>query len=112
MNVGPLDQRVTFESKSATQNADYGTEIITWTAFAVVYANVQDTPPSRSESVRQGLAVARNQTRIRYRYRADIDSSMRVVIRGASDRVLQIIAGPAEIGQHEYSEIVCESYSS
>ncbi len=111
MNV-VLDKRITVESKSVTQDATYGTEVITWAAFAVLYANVEDALPSRSESVKQGLAVARNQTRVRYRYRSDIDSSMRIIVRGASDRTLQIVGGPAELGNHEYSEVVCEEYSS
>lgn len=109
MNPGPLDTRIRIEYKVTTQDADYGTPVITWTLLAVVWANVQDVMPSRSESVKQGLEVARNQTRIRWRYRQDVDSSMRVVI---GSRTLQIIAGPAELGRHEYSEVVCESAST
>lgn len=113
MNVGPLDHRVAIEYPATTQNASYGTPVITWTLLAVVWANVQDILPSRSESVRQGLEVARNQTRIRYRYRTDVDSTMRIVIRGPVERVLQIVGGPAEIsGRHEFCEVVCEAASS
>lgn len=104
-----LDTRIRIEYKVTTQDADYGTPIDIWTLLAVVWANVQDVMPSRSESVKQGLEVARNQTRIRYRFREDVDSSMRVVI-GA--RTLQIVAGPAELGRHEYSEVVCEAVST
>lgn len=109
MNPGPLDTRIRIEYQVSTQDDDFGTPIPVWTLLAVVWANVQDVLPSRSESVRQGLEVARNQTRIRYRYRTDVDSSMRIVI-GA--RTLQIVAGPAELGRHEYSEVVCESAST
>lgn len=108
MNV-VLDKRVTIEQKVVTQDATYGTDIITWSVLATVWAEVQDVLPSRSESVKQGLAAARNQVRIRYRYRQDVDSSMRVRV---GTRTLQIVGGPAELGQHEISEIVCESYSS
>ena len=109
MNPGPLDTRIRIEYPDATQDADYGTPVPVWTLLAVVWANVQDVMPSRSESVRQGLEVARNQTRIRYRFRQDVDSSMRVVI---GSRTLQIVAGPAELGRHEYSEVICESAST
>ena len=109
MNPGPLDTRIRIEYKVTTQDADYGTPVITWTLLAVVWANVQDVMPSRSESVRQGLEGARNQTRIRWRFRSDVDSSMRVVI---GSRILAIIAGPAELGRHEYQEVVCESAST
>ncbi len=109
MNPGPLDTRIRIEYPASTQDADYGTPVPVWTLLAVVWANVQDVMPSRSESVRQGLEVARNQTRIRYRFRQDVDSSMRVVI---GSRILQIVAGPAELGRHEYSEVICESAST
>lgn len=108
MNV-VLDKRITIEQKVVTQDSTYGTDIITWSVLATVWAEVQDVLPSRSESVKQGLAQARNQVRIRYRYRQDVDSSMRVRV---GTRTLQIVGGPAELGQHSYSEIVCESYSS
>jgi len=111
MNIGPLDHRIVIESPVITQDA-YGAPVTAWALFAVVWANVADVPPSRAESVRQGLTVARNQTRVRYRYRTDITSAMRIRIAGPVERVLQIIGGPAELGQHEYSEVVCEAYSS
>lgn len=78
------------------------------------WAEVQDALPSRSESVRQGLTVARNQTRIRLRWRRDIDSAMRVRLHGdGDDEILQIVGGPAEIeGRKGRIEIVCERYST
>ena len=75
-------------------------------------ANVKDVLPSRSEAVKQGLVVARNQTRIRMRYRSDIDSSMRVTLHGGTDVVYQIVGGPAAIGRNKELEIVCERFSS
>ena len=112
VNVGPLDKRITIQQKVVTQDPDYGTGVINWVTLATPWANVQDVLPSRSESVQQGLETARNQTRIRFRYRNDVTSAMRITLRGATDRVLQIIGGPAELGRHEYTEIVCEQYSS
>ena len=111
MNVN-LATRGRIEYQVTSQDADYGTPVITWTLLAVVWMEVQDVPPSRSESVRQGLEVARNQTRIRYRYRTDVDSSMRIVISGPVVRTLQIVAGPMELGRHEYSEVVAEAIST
>ena len=111
MNV-VLNRRIAIEQKVVTQDATYGTDVVTWALLAVVWANVEDVMPSRSEAVKQGLALARNQVRIRYRYRSDVNPAMRIVLRGATDRVLQIVGGPAELGAHQYSEIVCEEYSS
>lgn len=112
MNTGPLDRRIAIEYPVSGQDAGYGTPTITWALLAVIWANVVDELPSRSEAVKQGLVVARNQIRIRYRYRTDVNSAMRITIRGPVDRVLQIVGGPAELGRHEYSECICESVSS
>jgi head-tail adaptor len=116
-----LDREITVERQSVTQDATYGTEVVTWIALSYLPgsplvaerfpAEIQDVMPSRSESVQQGLAQARNQTRIRMRYRNDIDSSMRIVVHGDADVVFQIVAGPAEIfGRRAFIELMCERY--
>jgi head-tail adaptor len=123
MAAGRLTRLITIERKQVTQDTQYGTEIITWVPLAVLpgspavveqfWAEVQDALPSRSESVLQGLAVARNQTRIRIRWRSDIDSSMRITVHGDTDVMYQIIGGPAEIrGRRIMLEMMCERYSS
>ena len=113
MEIGQLDHRVTIERQSITQDPDFGTDIVSWVTLTTVWANVQDALPSRSESVSQGLEIARNQTRVRMRYRSDVDSSMRMVIYRPGPVVHQIIAGPAEIGGRKaYLEFVVERLSS
>lgn len=122
MRAGQLDRRITIERKVVTQDATYGTEQITWTPLVVLpgsptvaaplWAQVSDVLPSRSEAVKQGLAIAANQTRIRIRYRSDIDSSMRVIVHSNTDVIYQIVGGPAMIGRREWLEMVCERYSS
>lgn len=123
MKASDLDRQISITKKSVTQDPTYGTEIIAWvplvpqvgnpTLAERFWAEVQDAIPSRSEAVTQGLAVARNQTRIRLRWRADIDSSMRVTVHGDTDVVYQIVAGPANVGNRkERIELVCEKYSS
>ena len=119
-----LDREITVEKKSVTKDADYGTEIIAWIPLVAEVgcplvaqrfdANVQDVLPGRAESVLNGtLSIARNLTRIRLRYRTDIDSSMRVTVHGDRDRVMQIVGGPAEIGgRQQYLELLCEAISS
>lgn len=117
------DREITVEQKSVTQDATYGTEVIEWVPLVAVpgspvvaerfAANVQDALPSRSESVVQGLAMARNQTRIRIRWRADIDSSMRIILHGDTDTYYQIVGGPAEIGGRKVAlEMMCEKFTS
>ena len=123
MRASSLDRQILIEKKSVTQDPNFGTELVTWVPLSTVsgqperyWAEVQDALPSRAESVTQGLAVARNQTRIRFRYRNDVevDSSMRVTVFGdITNRVLQIVGGPARIGgRKELIEIMCERISS
>ena len=112
MKAGQLRHRVTIQSKTVTQDTDYGTESITWTTFAArISAQVQDVLPSKSESVQQGLRVAARPARVRIRYRTGITSDMRIVVHGATDRTMQITGGPAEIGRHEWIEMTCEEYT-
>lgn len=100
----PLDKRVRIE-RPVTTNVN-GRNVPVWTLVAVVYANVRDTPPSRSEAVRNGLQVARNQTTVQFAFRTDVDTTMRILYR---DRVMQIVGGPAEIGHNWRCEVVAET---
>jgi SPP1 family predicted phage head-tail adaptor len=111
-----LDRQITIERQVTRKDASFGTDIVDWqsiTLNARLWAEVQDALPSRSEAVRHGLAVARNQTRIRMRWRNDIDSTMRVRVHGDGDDVIySIVGGPAEIGgRKQFIEMVCERYS-
>lgn len=123
MQPAKLDRRATFERRTVTQDAVYGTDVITWVPVAYLpgspqiaerfWVGLQDMLPSRSEAVKQGLAQARNQTRLRMRWRADIDSSQRVTVHGDTDVVYQIVAGPAEIdGRKGGLELVLEKYTT
>ena len=118
--AGALDREIIVEKKSVTTDPNFGTEIVTWAPLAGTVqsperfrAEVQDVPPGRSESVALGLQVARNQTRMRMRWRPDIDSTMRITLLGDVNVVYQIVGGPAEVdGRKERIEVICERYSS
>lgn len=118
-----LDREVTIERQQTTQDATYGTDVVTWVALSYLPgsplvaerfpAEVQDVMPSRDEAVQQGLKIGRSQTRCRIRWRDDIDSSMRVTIHGDTDRVYQIIGGPSEVfGRRQYLEMMLERTTS
>lgn len=108
MNVN-LNTRCEIQYKVVTQDANYGTEVITWTLLAAVWCEKQDLLPSRSESVQNGVAVSTGRSRIRMRFREDIDTSMRCIIK---DITYQIVAEPAELGRREHIEFVIEKHSS
>lgn len=123
--AGKLRRQILIERPVSTPDAVYGNPVVTWEALSNLpgspevpekyWAEVVDTMPSRagSESNQQGLNVARNQTRIRMRWRDDIDSTMRVTVYGDTNRLYQIIGGPAEIfGRKGWIEFVVERYST
>ena len=109
MKAGKLNRRVLIQYKATTQDASYGTEVVTWTTLATVWAEVQDVLPSRSESRPQGIEIGRNVSRVRTRYRTDIDSTMRLTIDGD---IYQIIGGPVIMGNREGLEMMAEKYST
>lgn len=111
IQVGMLDTRIRIERRSVTQDPTYGTDVVTWVPLATVWAEVKDVLPSRqqAEQTRAQLQVATQRSRVRMRYRTDVDSSMRCVIGGL---LHHIVSGPAEIGRHEYVELQIERYST
>lgn len=122
MRAGTHDREISIHKKSVTPDATYGTEVITWVPLVALpgqptvaerfRAEVQDALPSRSEAVGLGLVTARNQTRIRMRWRRDVTSDMRITVHGDVDVIYQIVGGPADIeGRKERIEMVCEKYS-
>lgn len=113
MRAGRFNRSISIDYPVYETDAGYGSRVTRWDRLCTCDAEVQDVPPSRSEAVRQGLTQARNQTRIRIRWRGDVDSTMRIVLHGGGDKVLQIVGGPAEIGgRQRMLELVCERYST
>ena len=106
--AGSLNRLVQIERPVADPSFD-GAGSGSWARVATVWANVQDALPSRAERVADGLNIASRPARVRIRYRNDITPAMRIVV---ADRIMQIVAGPAEIGNREGLEFMCEDYSS
>lgn len=111
IQVNNLDTRIRIEYKSVTPDPVYGTEVITWLPKATVWAEIMGVLPTRqqSEQMRSNTQVSVRRARVRMRYRSDIDASMRCIIGGV---VHQIVGGPAEIGRHEYMELLLERTST
>ncbi|MFW2829880.1 phage head closure protein [Sphingomonas sp. ID0503] len=108
IEAGTLNRRVRIERKvSASGFMSAGKE--TWEPVATVRASVQDMLPSRAERIAEGVNIAARPARIRMWYRDDVTADMRIVI---GERILQIVAGPAELGNREGIEIVAEDYST
>lgn len=117
------DRLATFETPVRSIDAASGSEVVTWSPLALLSAspqvaeqfwvNLRDVKPSRSEAVQNGLQVARNQTVLTMRWRADVTSEARVTVHGDTDVVYQIVGGPAEVsGKKRELEMVLECFSS
>jgi head-tail adaptor len=122
-NAGNFSQQITIQRKQVVQDTVYGNEVITWVPLVAqagsptiaqrFWAEIQDVMPSRSESVKQGLNIASNQSRLRMRYRNDVDSTMRVIVHYETDVTYQIVGGPARVGGRKAMlEMVIERFSS
>ena len=113
MRAGEFDRRVTIEKKVVTQDPSYGTELITWTSLATVWAMVVATPPSRNEAVKMRVVEARDQATITLRYMPGVDSSMHIIVHYETDVTYQIIGGPERVdGRKRELEMLCERFST
>lgn len=112
MNIGSLDRRIRIESKTTTQDASYGTEVITWGTYKTLWANVQEVLPSKGESQAQGIRIAERPARVRTRYTTGITSDMRVIYLDRDDRVMKILTPPVELGRKDGLEFMVADYST
>lgn len=104
-----LDRRIQIERKVVDRDPQYGTEAVTWTEFACVWAEVKDILPSRAERLADSIQIGRRPAHIRIRYLAGLSANMRIII---DNRTHQIISGPATLGRREAMEIMVEELSS
>jgi head-tail adaptor len=120
MKKGPLNRRIRIERPLPDQSFD-GAGSGTWEPVAEVWANVQDAIPSRGERLADGINVAARPARVRIRYRPGINSSMRALIghyvkddddqlAWVTDRTVQLITEPAELGTRDGLEFMVEEY--
>ena len=112
VRLGPLDRRVSIEYKSIAVEAVYGTDVVTWVLLALGDATVEYPLAGRTESVRQGIEVARDQVTVTMRYRSDVDSNMRLVVHGGGDETYRIVSGPTMMGRQEGLMMICEKFTS
>ncbi|MEG3084827.1 phage head closure protein [Sphingomonas sp. PB2P12] len=107
LDARKLDRRVLIQRPVPDDSFD-GAGSGQWVDVATVWANVEDALPSRGERLADGINVASRPSRVRMRYRSDVTSSMRFVV---ANRIMQIVAGPAELGRRDGLEFMVEEYS-
>lgn len=110
MQIGKLDRFIRIEQKSVTNNADYGSEIITWTLYKECWAQITDITTRMQESTNSDLRLLKRPCKVVVRYDDGIDATMRIVLLDRNDRVLQIVSKPAELGRKDAMEFTAEDY--
>jgi SPP1 family predicted phage head-tail adaptor len=110
VQIGKLDRFIRIEQKSVTNNADYGSEVITWTLYKECWAHITDITTRMQESTNSDLRLLKRPCKVVVRYDDGIDATMRIVLLDRNDRVLQIVSKPAELGRKEAMEFTAEDY--
>lgn len=108
IDAGRLNRLIRIErpiSSQAIEGAGDGT----WEFVAEVWAEVQDSLPSRAERLESGINLASRPARVRMYWRNDVTGSMRFVM-GA--RIMEIASGPAELGFREGLEFMVVDHST
>lgn len=108
IGAGRLNRRITFQRPTPSADFD-GAGSDTWSDVVSVAAQVEDVLPSRAERLADVVNIGSRPARIRMRFRADITSDMRILF---GERVMEIIAGPAEIGRREGLELMAQDYTT
>jgi head-tail adaptor len=113
MRGSQLKDRITIQVNQPAPDPVYGRPTDNWVTYngaARIPAQVLDSLPSKAEQEKDGVRIGTQGTRVRIRYLAGVTAAMRIVRHGAADRVMQIVAGPAEIGRREWLEFMAEEY--
>ena len=114
MNAGKLDRLVTIEYRQVVRDSGAtgtGAEVVTWQPLASVWASREDftNVGASEEYVRPGgLEAHGGISRMKVRWRSDIDTTMRINLGGGQ---LRQITGLAEIGRREGLQLSCKEWS-
>lgn len=111
MKIGKLDTPVRFERQVETPNGDFGGSDISWVTHMTCFAEVMDITTRMQESTKSDLRQMARPCKVTIRYNDTIDSTMRIIVLDRSNRMLQIVSKPAEIGRKEAMEMMCHDYA-
>lgn len=77
MRAGLLDRKVTVQSRTVTQDADYGSEVSTWGTFATAWCRFDERGGIEQERNNREF-TARNAT-VQMRFISGVNSDMRLL---------------------------------
>jgi SPP1 family predicted phage head-tail adaptor len=106
MRAGLMDKRITIQTATRTLDPVFGSEVLTWVTFAVVWAAINDV--NSVERVNNEIRTLTRVTMIQIRYLPGLTADMRVVL---PDNRILAITSIAEINRRKGWKLVCEGYS-
>lgn len=104
--------RIRIEYPVVGVDPTYQTPTVTWTLLGMAWAEMVDKLPARDEALLNAISLSSVRTRLRLRYRTDIDATMRFIIMRPTETIWAIIGGPAMLGNKELIEFLCERKST
>ena len=102
--AGRLTTPIVIQQQTTTTDA-IGQPLLTWTDFALVWANVKHL--SGSEAIKAGASVSTVQASMRVRWLAGIDAGMRVLSDGQTYQIKAVLPD----ARREYTDLVVELVS-
>lgn len=102
MEAGRLDRLVTLQSLVITRDSDFGGEVKTWSTFAQVWAQVDNTGGREAQSAQQ--QVATRTVKLTIRWLSGVTETMRAVFEGRTLEIKTV----AEIGRRKSLVLMCE----
>jgi SPP1 family predicted phage head-tail adaptor len=102
MNSARLDQRITIQAQSQTQDDD-GQPVIAWTTLVSCFAHVEDFKGHEyvAASATRDMVI----TKITVRYREDVTAAMRVVWRNTTYNIKAVLSQ-----DFVYMTLMCERF--
>ena len=110
LSANDLDRVITIEQRTVTRDPVFNSEVVTWsTLVAGEWAQVVESSTAPSSNPGQADAVAAyvRPTKVRIRWRSDVDTSMRI---NADGQLLQI-QGTAMLGRRQWLEMSCQEWA-
>lgn len=115
MRAGSQSRQVSIETPVVDQDPNNGSVVTTWNTFlSRIWVEWEYMLPTRSEIVTGQAKMNTTAARMRMRWRDDVNAKMRVTLHGETDRLFQIVGGPAEIpgeGRKSRIELYMEQYT-
>ncbi len=111
MQIGNLDSYIRIERKQVTNDANYGSEQISWVKYYEGWAKLTEITPKMQEETTESARILKRPCKMVIRYITGVNATMRVVLLDRSNRIMQIVSDASEIGRKEGLEFMLEEYS-